>query len=99
MGKRKFTPQIGYHLGNIATILTVVSVIALLVTIITWIYTMMHSDGYSMYDRPSLSSLEAFGFVIYSLEALVASFVLRGFSYIVRAAILYLDEKGEFGED
>lgn len=52
-----------------------------------------------MYERSSsLSRLEAFGFVIYSLEGIIASFVLKGFSYVVNASIHYLDKEGEFDE-
>ncbi len=51
-----------------------------------------------MSAHPLLSGLAAFGFVIYSLEGIIASFVLKGFSYVVEASIHYLDEKGEFDE-
>ena len=100
MGNRKFVPQVGKHLDTIANILLAVSCLALIATIITWTYTISQSDGYSsLYERSSsLSGLSAFGFVIYSLEGIIASFVLKGFSYVVEASIHYLDEKGEFDE-
>ena len=100
MEKRKFVPQVGNHLRKIANILLAISFIALIVTIFTWTYAISHSGGYSsMYERSSsLSGLAAFGFVIYSLEGIIASFVLKGFSYVVEASIHYLDEKGEFDE-
>lgn len=97
MGNRKFVPQVGKHLGNIADALAVISILALIVTFIIWFVTIT-SDGYSSYERSSLSGLEAFGFIIYSIEGIIASFVLRGFSFVVKAAIKYLDEKGEFDE-
>lgn len=100
MGKRKFVPQVGNHLRKIANILLAISFIALIVTIFTWTYAISHSGGYSsLYERSSsLSGLEAFGFVIYSLEGIIASFVLEGFSYVVNASIHYLDKEGEFDE-
>lgn len=100
MGKRTFVPQVGNHLRKIANILLVISFIALIVTIFTWTYAISHSSGYSsMYERSSsLSGLAAFGFVIYSLEGIIASFVLKGFSYVVNASIHYLDKEGEFDE-
>lgn len=98
MENRKFVPQVGKHLGNIADALAVISILALIVTFIIWFVTITSSDGYSSYERSSLSGLEAFGFIIYSIEGIIASFVLRGFSFVVKAAIKYLDEKGEFDE-
>jgi flagellar basal body-associated protein FliL len=98
MGNRKFVPQVDKHLGNIADVLAVISILALIVTFIIWFVTITSSDGYSSYERSSLSGLEAFGFIIYSMEGIIVSFVLRGFSFVVKAAIKYLDEKGEFDE-
>lgn len=94
MGNRKFVPQVGKHFAC-----------CFLLSVDSYyynmdIYTISHSDGYSsLYERSSsLSGLEAFGFVIYSLEGIISSFVLKGFSYVVEASIHYLDEKGEFDE-
>ena len=99
MGKRKFVPQVGNNLRKIANILLAISFIALIVTIFTWTYAISHSSGYSsMYERSSLSGLEAFSFVIFSLEGIIASFVLKGFSYVVNASIHYLEKEGEFDE-
>lgn len=98
MEKRTFVPQVGNHLRKIANILLAISFIALIVTIFTCTYAISHSSGYSsMYERSSsLSGLEAFSFVIFSLEGIIASFVLKGFSYVVNASIHYLEKEGEF---
>lgn len=100
MEKRTFVPQVGNQLRKIANILLAISFIALIVTIFTLTYAISHSSGYSsMYERSSsLSVLEAFSFVIFSLEGIIASFVLKGFSYVVNASIHYLDKEGEFDE-
>lgn len=95
MGNRKFVPQVGNHLGTISNILAVVSFIAIIVSIITWINALNTSGGYG---SSSISGIQAFSYVIDSLLCLVGSFVLRGFSFIVKAAVRYLDEKGEFDE-
>ena len=94
MGKRKFVPQIGKYLGNIAETLTVLSFVALMVSIFTWIFAIT-KDSYS---SDSMSGLQAFSFVIYSVFSIVSSFALQGFTYIVKAAIHYLDKEGEFNE-
>lgn len=97
MGNRKFVPQVGNHLGTISNILAVVSFMAIIVSIITWINALNTSGGYG-YESSSISGIQAFSYVIDSLLCLVGSFVLRGFSFIVKAAVRYLDEKGEFDE-
>lgn len=97
MGNRKFVPQIGNHLGTISDILAVVSFIAIIGSFIAWINALNTSGGYG-YESPSISGVQAFGYVIDSLLCLVGSFVLKGFSLIVKAAVRYLDEKGEFDE-
>lgn len=58
----------------------------------------MNTYGGYGYESSSISGVQAFGYVIDSLLCLVGSFVLRGFSFIVKAAVCYLDEKGEFDE-
>lgn len=58
----------------------------------------MNTSGGYGYESSSISSVQAFGYVIDSLLCLVSSFVLRGFSFIVKAAVRYLEEKGEFDE-
>ncbi len=65
---------------------------ALMISIFVWIFAIT-KDSYS---SSSMSGLQAFGYIIYSVSALVSSFALQGFTYIVKAAIRYLDEKGEF---
>lgn len=94
MGNRKFVPKIGRYLENIAETITVLSFVALMVSIFTWIFAIT-KDSYS---SSGLSGLQAFGYIIYSVSALVSSFALQGFTYIVKAAVRYLDEKGEFDE-
>lgn len=96
MGNRKFVPQVGNHLGAISDALALISVIAIIASIITWI-NVLNTSGYG-YESSSISGVQAFGYVIDSLLCLVGSFVLRGFSFIVKAAVRYLDEKGEFDE-
>ena len=97
MGNRKFVSHVGNNLVTIANILAVVSFIAIIGAIITWINTLNTSGCYG-YESSSISGVQAFGYVIDSLLCLVGSFVLRGFSFIVKAAVRYLDEKGEFDE-
>lgn len=94
MGKRKFVPQIGKYLGNIAEILTVLSFAALIVSIFVWIYALQENS----HGSDDTSGLQAFSFVVYSIFSLVSSFALQGFTYIVKAAIHYLDKEGEFDE-
>lgn len=99
MEANKSIPKVGKHLRDIANVLGVLSMIALWITIIVWINALTHStDVYGSFEHNALSGLQAFGYILYSLEAMIASFVLRGFSYVVIAAISYLNEKGEFGE-
>ena len=92
MGKSKLVPKIGKYLGCIAETLTVLSFGALIVSVFVWIYVIT-IDYYSSCD---MSGLQAFSFVVYSILALVSSFVLQGFTYMVKAAIHYLDKEGEF---
>ena len=91
MGKRKFVPKIGKYLGNIAEALIVLSFGALIVSVFVWLYVITR-DYYSSYD---LSGFQAFSFVIYSILALVLSYFLKGFTYIVKATIHYLEKEGE----
>ena len=97
MGNRKFVSHVGNNLVTISNILAVVSFIAIIGSIITRINTLNTSGCYG-YESSSISGVQAFGYVIDSLLCLVGSFVLRGFSFIVKAAVRYLDEKGEFDE-
>lgn len=94
MGNRKFVPQIGRYLENIAEALTVLSFVALAVSVIIWIMTLTQDS----YSSSGFSGIQAFCFVIYSVFSIVSSFALQGFTYIVKAAIHYLEEKGEFDE-
>ena len=94
MGNRKFVPQIVRYLENISEALTVLSFVALAISVITWITT-LNQDSYSSSD---FSGIQAFCFVIYSVFSIVLSFALQGFTYIVKAAIHYLDKEGEFDE-
>lgn len=94
MGNRKFVPQIGRYLENISEALTVLSFVALAISVITWITT-LNQDSYS---SSGFSGIQAFCFVIYSVFSIVLSFALQGFTYIVKAAIHYLDKEGEFDE-
>ena len=94
MENRKFVPQIGRNLENISEALTVLSFVALAISVITWITT-LNQDSYSSSD---FSGIQAFCFVIYSVFSIVLSFALQGFTYIVKAAIHYLDNEGEFDE-
>lgn len=92
MGKRKFVPKIGKYLGNIAEALIVLSFGALIVSVFVWLYVITR-DYYSSCD---MSGLQAFSFVVYSILALVSSYVLQGFAYIVKAAVHYLGKEGVF---
>lgn len=92
MGKNKFVPKIGKYLGNIAEILIVLSFGALIVSVFILLYAITR-DGYS---SCSISGLQAFSFVVYSILALVSSYVLQGLTYVVKASIHYLDKEGEF---
>lgn len=97
MGNRKICSTGRNHLLTISNILAVVSFIAIIGSITTWINALNTSGGYG-YESSSISGVQAFSYVIDSLLCLVGSFVLRGFSFIVKAAVRYLDEKGEFDE-
>ncbi len=89
--------MVGDYLGKFASALQVISFLALIVTIIIWVYSLTQSHSYhDIYDRADLSSIQAFGYVVDAFFTLVGAFALDGFSYIVKAAIRYLDEKGEF---
>lgn len=92
MGKKKVVPKTGKYLGSIAETLTVLSFGALIVSVFVWLYVITRD-----YDSPyDMSGLQAFSFVIYSIFSLISSFALQGFTYIVKAAIHYLDKKGDF---
>ena len=89
MGNRKFVPQVGDSIGTISNILAVVSFIAIIGSSINALNT---SGGYG-YESSNISGVQAFGYVIDSLLCLVGSFVLRGFSFIVKAADSILMKK------
>ena len=90
MKENNLIPRAGRYLGSIAEVLMAISLCALAFSLFIWMFAI-----FSMSDT---SGLQAFTYVLCSISGLVSSVVLLGFSYVVKAAIIYLDKNGEFGE-
>lgn len=88
MKENNIIPQVGRYLRTIAEVLMAISLCALAFSLFVWMFAI-----FSMSDT---SGLQAFSYVLCSISGIVSSVILLGFSYIVKAAILYLDKNGEF---
>ncbi len=94
MKENNIIPQVGRYLRTIAEVLMAISLCALAVSLFVWMIAIS-----SISSRSDTSGLQAFSYVLCSISGIVSSVILLGFSYIVKAAILYLDKNGEFDND
>lgn len=91
MKENNLIPRAGRYIGSIAEVLMAISLCALAFSLFIWMFAI-----FSMSDT---SGLQAFSYVLCSVSGLVSSVVLLGFSWVVKAAILYLDKNGEFDKE
>lgn len=88
MKENNIIPQVGGYLRTIAEVLMAISLCALAFSLFVWMFAIFYMSD--------TSGLQAFSYVLCSISGTVSSVILLGFSYIVKAAILYLDKNGEF---
>ena len=91
MKENNLIPRAGKYIRSIAEALMAISLCALAISLFVWMFAI-----FSMSDT---SGLQAFLYVLCSISGLVSSVILSGFSYVVEAAILYLDKNGEFDNE
>ena len=91
MKEKNIIPQVGGYLRTIAEVLMAISLCALAFSLFVWMFAI-----FSMSDT---SGLQAFSYILCSISGIVSSVILLGFSYIVKAAILYLEKNGEFDNE
>lgn len=95
MKENNIIPQVGRYLRTIAEVLMAISLCALAVSLFVWMIALLSYIP----SRPDTSRIQAFSYVLCSISGIVSSVILLGFSYIVKAAILYLDKNGEFDNE